>query len=1325
MVADRMEQRQNLSRSESNSAATENPSFFKKLFCRGATQRKGKRYRKVVSNLVFSGSHSSRSHPHHGYANNRIRTTKYTFLSFIPKNLFEQFHRFANLYFLGIVLLNWLPQINAFGKEVAMIPVVFVLGVTAVKDAFEDHRRYLSDKRVNNLTCRVYSREDSRYVKTLWKHVQVGDIVHLSCNEVIPADILLLRSSDDQGLCFIETANLDGESNLKQRHVVRGYAAMRDTFHPTHFNSTIECDPPNNKIHRFTGYIIHPNNEKVPVNKENLLLRDCVVKNTDFVEGIVVYAGHETKTMLNNGGPRYKRSKLERIMNRDVIWCIVILVVLCFVGATGSGLWLSSYEQRENVYFIPYEHKYRFNPTVDGVIQFWTFVIILQVMIPISLYVTIELIKLGQVFHIHHDVELYDEHSNKRVECRALNITEELGQLQFVFSDKTGTLTENNMIFRRCTIGGVDYNHHTPAVEDDITAYEDVDQWKKSEVNPKHNLSFILNPRLQEELAKMEIQLAMGPNLHRQMSLSTESQRIQDFFLLMAVCNTVVVSKHPHKDQMNSSGLCLNASYFSASSIPVTLGTNTCTDSNQQPRYTRLVDTFDTPPGSGPSTPLQRPQYLPISNSSRTATPTPTPVSPEFHPIYEAESPDEIALVNAAFLYNCRLLKRTPDCAVIALPGEGLLEFKILHVLPFDANRKCMSVILEHPFTKEKVLYCKGADSAILPLLAPVNQQETKELITKTHQHLNNYSKKGLRILCMAKKVLSPEEYDEWVGLHKEAEMALDDREQLIHDSACYIEQNMELLGATGIEDRLQEGVPECIASIRAAGMVVWVLTGDKQETAVNIAYSCQLFSTDMEVLTLNARSKEAAEDTIRFYLDQISKEVVTRDTGSPVPSVLMSRSSLLYGNFLFGKYNNSNSPINRCNSHRRNKRALVIDGRTLAFILDKNIDSLFVELAQYCSAVLCCRTTPLQKASIVKLIKEKLSVMTLAIGDGANDVSMIQKADIGIGISGQEGMQAVMASDFAVTRFRHLERLLLVHGHWCYDRLARTVLYFFYKNASFIFVIFWYQIYCGFSGMVMIDQLYLMLFNVFFTALPPLVLGIYDQDCPASILLQKPTLYAQGRRSKVYTKYSFWVNMLDALYQSVIIFFVPLLVFYDSNVGIWEFGSTIITACVLVQLAHIAIETRSWTYLHILATFLSIAVYFGFAVLYNALCLGSSSLQNSYWVMQHVMATAPYWFTVVLVLVIACLPRFVVRTIQNSLSPCNVTTALQEIKYPKQASEKCSVSASWSRGSSGSSSVTFRHTGSHVIVQEDNRSEVNSVPNMCDTSLKDTDVVT
>ncbi|GLV35748.1 uncharacterized protein CBL_01101 [Carabus blaptoides fortunei] len=1275
------------------------PTLWRRLLCfvlrRSPRNDLEDRKRVVVPNHMVPPKTPRKEHPNGRRVNNRVRTTKYTLLSFLPRNLLEQFHRVANLYFIFIVLLNWFPAINAFGKEISMIPVVFVLGVTAVKDLFEDRRRHASDKRINNSTCRIYHSDVDRYKKVLWKDVHVGDLIHLSNNELVPADILLLRSSEPNGLCYIDTSHLDGETNLKQRQVARGFVDKQEAFEPSKFKSLIEVDPPTTKIYKFHGTLIHSSGERVPVSTENVLLRECLLKNTDFIEGIVLYAGHETKAMLNNGGPRYKRSKLERQMNLDVIWCVLILIFLCVVGAIGCKLWLTAYSALPEPFILK-----DLLPSYDALLTFWTFIIILQIMIPLSLYVTLEMCKLLQVYHIHNNVDLYDPLTDKRIECRALNITEELGQVQYIFSDKTGTLTENKMIFRRCSIAGIEYNH--PHLENEGNA------------RTGGSLSILINPQMQEDLGQIGIlaEHGYGPR-------QVHASRIQEFLLLLAICNTVVVSHHPHFDMMNASGVIEPVpSVFQQSKRNKTTTTTTIANAtvttdpditagrqnlaSSNDRYSRLTEsrsvtpspplhdvlsdiscssnvpsfsimnTTDPTPSNSlmpdvdeePVIKVTRPKLLNIpsllfaskrngnnltdeqkAKLKRSGTPSPC----ELKPIFEAESPDELALVDAANSYHCKLLKRTPHNVTVLLPMQGTMDYEILNVLPFDSVRKCMSVVVKHPETKEIILYCKGADSAVLAKLAPVeDDSEMKQIINTTQQQLNAYARQGLRVLVMAKRTMTQAEYNDWARKHTECELSNDNHDRRIRDSYSSLEKNLTLLGTTGIEDRLQEGVPETLLALIEAGIVVWVLTGDKPETAINIAYSAKLFSPDMEVLKLMARSKEAAESTIKCYLDEIDRQY-NESTNSSDAQVAQASST------------SSVSQVMPRVAKKSRKRALVVDGKTLTFILDKrsNLTKPFLRLTKFCSSVLCCRATPLQKAYIVKVVKEELKMRTLAIGDGANDVSMIQTADVGIGISGQEGMQAVMAADFALSRFKYLRRFLLVHGHWSYDRLSRMVLYFFYKNAAFVFLVFWYQLYCGFSGAVMVDQMYLMLYNLFFTSLPPLAIGVYDQDAPEELLLAKPGLYRQGRLGRVYRSYSFWLTMADALYQSIAIFFLVQGAYSDSTIDFWVFGTTITTACMFVMLSHVALETRSWTILHVGAIAISIGSFYAFSLLYNGVCVNCLGLPSTYGIIQECLKSPVYWLVSLLSCVVALLPRMVFKVIKNMMCPDDVTRAL------------------------------------------------------------------
>ncbi|KAJ8797756.1 hypothetical protein J1605_016958 [Eschrichtius robustus] len=982
---------------------------------------------------------------------------------------------------------------------------------------------------------------------------------------------------------------------------------------------------------------IHDNGKKAGLYKENLLLRGCTIRNTEAVVGIVIYAGHETKALLNNSGPRYKRSRLERQMNCDVLWCVLLLVCMSLFSAVGHGLWVQRYQEKKSLFDVPESDGTSLSPVTAAVYSFLTMIIVLQVLIPISLYVSIEIVKVCQVYFINQDIELYDEETDSQLQCRALNITEDLGQIQYIFSDKTGTLTENKMVFRRCTVSGIEYSHDANARR--LARYQEADS-EEEEVVPrggslpqrsstgshqsirvvhrsqstrshrrtssragakrasmlsKHTAfsspmekDITPDPKLLEKVSECDRYLAFARHQEHPLAhLSPELSDIFDFFIALTICNTVVVTSPDQPRQKVRVRFELKSPVktiedflrrFTPSRLASGCSSIGSMATNKSAHKSSLLSTLATD-GTlfrleerlGPPAPALTSNGYSSGADGWAPECSAQEPEPERELRYEAESPDEAALVYAARAYSCALVDRLHDQVSVELPHLGRLTFELLHTLGFDSIRKRMSVVIRHPLTDEINVYTKGADSVVMDLLLPCSTDDArgrhqKKIRSKTQNYLNLYAVEGLRTLCIAKRVLSKEEYACWLKSHLEAESALDNREELLFQSAIRLETNLHLLGATGIEDRLQDGVPETIAKLRQAGLQIWVLTGDKQETAINIAYACKLLDHDEEVITLNAESQEACAallDQCLHYVQSRSPHSAAEKTAGGVSvgfSPLCSPSAAAIS---------GPSP------------SLVIDGRSLAYALERNLEDKFLFLAKQCRSVLCCRSTPLQKSMVVKLVRSKLKAMTLAIGkypgDGANDVSMIQVADVGVGLSGQEGMQAVMASDFAVPKFRYLERLLIVHGHWCYSRLANMVLYFFYKNTMFVGLLFWFQFYCGFSASAMIDQWYLIFFNLLFSSLPQLVTGVLDKDVPADVLLTKPQLYKTGQNMEEYRPRTFWLNMADAAFQSLVCFFIPYLAYHDSDTDMFTWGTPITTIALFTFLLHLGIETKTW----------------------------------------------------------------------------------------------------------------------------------------------------
>uniref|UniRef100_A0A7N6BE27 Phospholipid-transporting ATPase n=1 Tax=Anabas testudineus TaxID=64144 RepID=A0A7N6BE27_ANATE len=961
------------------------------------------------------------------YASNCIMTSKYNIITFLPINLFEQFQEVANTYFLFLLILQLIPQISSLSWFTTIVPLALVLSITAVKDATDDY--YSKSVPVNAVDANV------------------------SYNIYFQADLLLLSSSEPHGLCYIETAELDGETNMKVRQSVSVTSELGDSNNLASFDGEVVCEPPNNKLDRFCG-TLYWREKKYPLTNQNMLLRGCVLRNTEACYGLVIFAGPDTKLMQNSGRTKFKRTSIDRLMNTLVLWIFGFLVCMGVILAVGNAVW----EREVGSLFQSY---LPWDPPVDNFLfsaflSFWSYVIILNTVVPISLYVSVEVIRLGHSYFINWDQHMFCSQCNTAAEARTTTLNEELGQVEYIFSDKTGTLTQNIMIFNKCSINGQTYG-------------KSKGRWPKAP-----GLDFTpFNPLADPNFCFYDDTLLE--------SVKVGDLHTHEFFRLLSLCHTVM-------SEEKSEGELL----------------------------------------------------------------------------YKAQSPDEGALVTAARNFGFVFRSRTPGTITTTEMGRPV-TYTLLAILDFNNIRKRMSVIVRNPEGKIR-LYCKGADTVLFERLHPCNQ----ELMNITSDHLNEYAADGLRTLALAYRDLSEDEWETWSESHRCADKATDCREDRLAATYEQIEQDM-LLGATAIEDKLQEGVPETIAVLSLANIKIWVLTGDKQETAVNIGYSCKMLTDDMtEVFIISGHTVQRQEGDV---LAGGEKQPQCSPSPPPPPNFMENIS----GEF-----------------------ALVINGHSLAHALEADMEREFVSTACACKAVICCRVTPLQKAQVVELIKKHKKAVTLAIGDGANDVSMIKSAHIGVGISGQEGIQAVLASDYSFAQFRFLQRLLLVHGRWSYLRMCRFLCYFFYKNFAFTMVHFWFGFFCGFSAQTVYDQYFITLYNIVYTSLPVLAMGIFDQDVPDQRSLEYPKLYEPGQLNLLFNKRQFFICIAQGIYTSVVLFFVPYAVLSDAtqSTGVpladyQTFAVTTATALVIVVSVQIALDTGFWTVFNHVFVWGSLGSYF------------------------------------------------------------------------------------------------------------------------------------
>ena len=901
------------------------------------------------------------------FLTNSIKTCKYNCFTFLPKNMYEQFQKSANVYFLIIAILQSVPQISVTdGIPNILLPLSFVLTVSALKDLLEDIKRSKSDNEENiRITLKRFNGE---WAKVTWRDLKVGDFVKVMKNEYFPSDILLFTSSDLKGLAYIETKNLDGETNLKHKlghKEIHGYFKAGKKFDD--FKGSIKCEDANSIIYQFNG-VVSFNNLAIPVSNEQFLLRGSSLKNTDWIVGVVVYTGHQTKIMLNSANSRKKTSKLEGQMNNQIVYIFLMQLLLCAACSLYYTYWYYNNRYVTDIYLELETSGESSNAVYQFVVQFFTWMLIFTNFVPISLLVTLEMVRFMQASLISKDLKIYYEPDDIPAGVQSSNLNEELGQINYVFSDKTGTLTRNVMEFKKMSVNGRKFG-------------------KSEHLDPGKKLPHV--DFIDDSFDPTELEYL-------------------DYLIHLAVCHTIITEE---KDGVIE---------------------------------------------------------------------------------YKASSPDELALVNAGRYFGFKFIGRDSDQNLILSVGDTQKKIAILNVLEFNSDRKRMSVIVRMPDGRFKIL-CKGADTILLPRL------RKSPLIETTYKHLEDFATEGLRTLVLAQRELAADEYAEWNEGYLNAARDILNKEKRIAEMGEQIEQDLELVGATAIEDRLQDKVPESIRHLRQAGIKIWVLTGDKIETAINIGFSCNLLSNTMTRIIIEKNSTNEVKEELEQGLV------------------------------------NAQSNLNL-------EFALVISGDALLRASKKELAPLLVKLADLCKAVLCCRVSPQQKADVVQLVRlAKPSALTLAIGDGANDVNMITAAHVGIGIAGLEGSQAVRSSDYSIGQFSFVQRLLFVHGRECYRRNATLICFNFYKNVLLVIPLLFYGMFSAFSGQLLYNLWTYQLFNIMFCAMPIVVYAIFDIEIPHSELHSNPKFFRLGLHGKLFSTSIFWFWVLEAFVQGLIIVLISM----------------------------------------------------------------------------------------------------------------------------------------------------------------------------------------
>jgi len=1088
---------------------------------------------------------------------NAVSNAKYTPVSFLPRTLYNEFSFFFNMYFLLVALSQVIPALRIGYLSTYIVPLACVLAITLGKEAWDDIERRKRDNEANaeGYTVLIFDKPGSgdtdRYrakkklksnaVKTKRRSLvegdrlsdiqeeeesaqseglqptaivrevirksrdlKVGDVLKMGKNDRVPADVVILKSfpndpaataspvvvevpglesllvspiadppidnsaataadahestsklgntpsADAGGVAetFIRTDQLDGETDWK----LRLGSPLTQSLETSEFvRLRVVASKPDKKVNEFigtvellpkgkTGYDPHVpkspsgneaegagNANSAPLTIDNTAWANTVLASNATTLAVVVYTGTQTRSALSTSPSRSKTGLLEYEINS-------LTKILCALTLTLSVVLVAlEFAERENV---------------DGMkwyVKIMRFLVLFSTIVPISLRVNLDMGKTVFGWFIQKDKGI------QGAVVRTSTIPEELGRIEYLLSDKTGTLTQNEMEMKKIHVGTVSYANEAM---DEVASYIK----QGFSVQPSTDIS---QPSVLITPSSTFVTTSTGVASRSRREIGS---RVRDVVLALALCHNV----------------------------------------------------------------------------------TPTIEEENGHTItsYQASSPDEIAIVKWTEAVGLRLIHRDRKGMLLQSVDNGrpVVRVRILEVFPFTSDGKRMGIIvqfLDGSETPGKLeageiwFYQKGADTVMTSIVAANDWLD---------EETANMAREGLRTLVVGRKRLSVQQYQEFSVSYKEASVAINGRDTgMARVVGHYLERDLELLGVTGVEDKLQKDVKPSLELLRNAGIKIWMLTGDKVETARCVAISAKLVARGQYIHTI---AKLKRKDNARDHID-----------------------------FLRSK-------TDAC---------LLIDGESLSLLLT-HFRHDFISLAVLLPAVVACRCSPTQKADIAKLIREHTKKRICCIGDGGNDVSMIQAADVGVGIVGKEGRQASLAADFSILQFCHLTKLLVWHGRNSYKRSAKLAQFVIHRGLIISVCQTMYSIAIKFEPEGLYKDWLLVGYATIYTAFPVFSL-VLDKDVDENLANLYPELYKELTTGASLSYKTFFVWVFVSIYQgSMIQGLSQILTEVDGP----RMVAVSFTVLVLNELIMVAFEITTWHPVMIISLVGTLFIYLG-----------------------------------------------------------------------------------------------------------------------------------